>query len=243
VKVVIGQSPEVTYWLHEEVLTSVSEHARSALSQSILEDNQRTVELPEEDATIFEMFVKYLYTRSVDTTSVQDSLQLYLLAERMQAPKLKDELYPSLSMCPDLFTSAQILSVLDTAARGDPLRESCIRRVCRDIRCSARPFPDVELGRVLCQKHAAEILAFLMDRYDDIIFQGLAKEDTEGKPAAEGNAATLLKPATKSDAVWMRQEFQSSASPFITGKVEPCSVNSLTHVTDTSLVSLDALFI
>ncbi|KAK5279852.1 hypothetical protein LTR40_007188 [Exophiala xenobiotica] len=93
VKLVVGQSPGVTWNLHEERLTSVSQYAKAAMRWPFKEEQERTIRLPEEDPAIFSLFVAYIYGKTELDIPWDEAIRLYVLADRLQAIAFRRKLF------------------------------------------------------------------------------------------------------------------------------------------------------
>jgi hypothetical protein len=167
VTIIVGSSPEKTWVVHERLLTRTSRFAATALRWGGKEQQERTLRLPEEDPDVFETFVRFIYTSSVDVFSISHKIRLYVLADRMQADSLRQKLFSGLSTWL-LFADADLEYVLANTIPGDALRHVCLDRLSRDILRTPTAIK-LEFGTVLCDKYAGEILAKMMGKYDAII--------------------------------------------------------------------------
>ncbi|KIX10275.1 uncharacterized protein Z518_01357 [Rhinocladiella mackenziei CBS 650.93] len=188
VKVVVGQAPPSTWVIHETLLTTTSRFAKSALSLPFLEKGERTIKLPEENPAIFESFVRFLYTNVVDFSSLDSGIELYLLADRLQASTLCDKIFTAITFEVDTFTTEQILHVLNNTPTSDKLHHACIQRICRDIRFN-KYHAGVSVTRELCEKHSWEILALLLGKHDEIVKAPVVHPDKSSSEAAKPHAA------------------------------------------------------
>ncbi|KAJ9133521.1 Kelch repeat and BTB domain-containing protein 7 [Pleurostoma richardsiae] len=94
VSVFVGRS-RVKWTLHENLLSATSDFFRSAFNGGFRETVEDTIALPEDDPAAFELFVRWLYGRSIvpgsgaallpppdkgGTVTIQEYLRLYVLA-------------------------------------------------------------------------------------------------------------------------------------------------------------------
>lgn len=196
VEVIVGDSPSRTWVIHQSLLTSASKVAKSSLSWGFKEKEGNLIKFPEHDPDVFEIFFKYLYTNAIDTRSLDKTLQLYVLADKLQALALCTELHARVSFLFQSFTSRQIEYVLDNTSAPDPMRFGCLQRICRDIR-STTWFSDLDFAQRICERYSSEVLAALMGRYDQIILAPLSPEkalDSKGKGVDRGELSQLTSP-------------------------------------------------
>ena len=113
VKVVVGDHAWGSTWhLHRALLTNRSLFFRAALSGNFLESSTNTVNLPDEDSEIFEIFVQWLYStlqenkfdiKSIDCNVTIDTLvKTYCLATKFDSLPLVDSVLATLHEKPDL---------------------------------------------------------------------------------------------------------------------------------------------
>ncbi|KAK5205981.1 hypothetical protein LTR20_001064 [Exophiala xenobiotica] len=173
VKLVVGQSPGVTWNLHEERLTSVSQYAKAAMRWPFKEEQERTIRLPEEDPAIFSLFVAYIYGKTELDIPWDEAIRLYVLADRLQAIAFRRKLFCKVFLCFRSFTLAQVEYVLDNTAAGDPLRRACIKSISERtaLHEHASPAARLSAGSGLCRKHAPEILAAHLGMYHELLPQ------------------------------------------------------------------------
>lgn len=212
VKVIVGQSPEKTWVIHENLFTSASQFAKSALLWPCKESEEKTIILPEEDPATFAIFVQYLYVQSVDAPSLDMVLRLYVLADKLQASTLRLKLKNALFSLHRTFTPAQLEFVLGHTALGDPLRLACIQQICKEVR-SMSPFPgNVDFARMLCAKYSSEIVASLMGRYTEFILTPVAIPKTSNDETAQDSSAGSFSWKTPSEPAPARSTTTSSPS-------------------------------
>lgn len=125
--------------VNKTVLTDISAFFRTALNGSWSESVTAKIELPEEDTFIFALFVDYAYSRRLfsfwnactgdgDHNSkprLSTLVHLYIMADRLQAAKLKNEvinvLHCRLEEVPTMSVETHQM-VFDELPQGSPLR-------------------------------------------------------------------------------------------------------------------------
>ena len=84
--------------IHKDVICSASKFFDIAFNSTFKEGSEQTMELPEEQRSLFDVFVAWLYSGSYlipqkdaseSYISLREPLQLYFLADRYQVTKLK----------------------------------------------------------------------------------------------------------------------------------------------------------
>ena len=90
------------FLVHQDLLSSVSPYFEAALTTGFKEATARTVSLPEDDIESFERFVQWLYsgvyalsvfkTREMADKRYLQLAELYILADKFQVPKLKNDI-------------------------------------------------------------------------------------------------------------------------------------------------------
>ncbi|KAI1626882.1 hypothetical protein EDD37DRAFT_605714 [Exophiala viscosa] len=160
VKVIVGQWPESTWILHEALLTAASRFMAAALFWPFKEKEERTIRLPDMDKDMFEYFVQYLYKGQFNCLSSDEAVQLYVLADRLQAPTFRDEVFEKL-ITPSMITLSQLDYVMDNTIPGDRLRKQCLAwfsyRHASFYTGESRT--ELSLAEELFRKHNSEILA------------------------------------------------------------------------------------
>jgi len=160
VKVIVGQWPQSTWILHEALLIAASRFAAAALFWPFKEKEERTIRLPDMDKDMFEYFVQYLYKGQFDCLSSDEAVQLYVLADRLQAPTFRNEVSEKL-ITPSMITLSQLDYIMDNTIPGDRLRKQCLTWFSyrRATFYNGEFGTDLSLTEELFRKHTSEILA------------------------------------------------------------------------------------
>lgn len=100
IKVKVG-SPHTTFHVHENIISDASEFFAKALKKEWLEGRERTVELPEQNAESFNVYLNWLYCRRIylnaededglaSTTQVSRIVKAYALGDVLLDSDFKD---------------------------------------------------------------------------------------------------------------------------------------------------------
>ncbi|EXJ86420.1 hypothetical protein A1O3_03371 [Capronia epimyces CBS 606.96] len=237
IKVIVGRDEKATWVLHEALFTAASAFAKAALSHPFAEHEQRTITLPEEDPAVFAIFVKYLYVQVVRPPSMDTTLALYVLADRLQATALCKIIFEELSFRHDELTAEQLQYVLDNTAAPDPLRYACMQRVVREIQCRSSLL-NGPIAVDLCHHHAPEILAIMMGKFQEVILAPV--EEVKEAEVKSDNANRVCDPfdhsALLSDLPKLEAPTQNTSNPVTYPQPLPAWDNR----SETSLVQIDS---
>jgi hypothetical protein len=160
IKVVVGQSPESTWMVHEPLLTAGSAVAAAALSWPFKEKEEQSISFPDLDATIFGYFTTFLYTRKIAPVPQDTAIRLYILGDRLQALTFRDMVFDYQIFSGPL-TLSQLDYVMDNTVPGDRLRDKGLA----SLSFRSESFYTGEFGsqlaatKELFRKHSFEILA------------------------------------------------------------------------------------
>ena len=83
---------KVQFSVHKDLLCETSKFFRAALLGKFKEGLEQTVPLPEDDPKVFDQFVNWLYTGKTTLTLNDTNLDLFILADKIDAARLKNDI-------------------------------------------------------------------------------------------------------------------------------------------------------
>ncbi|KAF2231902.1 hypothetical protein EV356DRAFT_535074 [Viridothelium virens] len=104
VKVVVSREDlrSEKFYVHETILCARSDFFRKACRGAFKESVTKTLELKEENPDVFAKFMEWIYTGDYEVTKnkeLDELIPIYILADKIQATRFKDETIDKLMNC------------------------------------------------------------------------------------------------------------------------------------------------
>ncbi|KAK3645704.1 hypothetical protein LTR56_008891 [Elasticomyces elasticus] len=96
INVEVGTKRKKPFTLHRGVLSFYSGYFEAAMKETFKEGSEGVIELPNENVSTFEPFVRWLYTRKLPETpatgdDIRNLINLWLFADRRECPLLANQ--------------------------------------------------------------------------------------------------------------------------------------------------------
>ena len=194
VTVLVGENKKA-FHIHEANLFEVSTFFKAAFSSDFKEGSERIMTLPEDDDSVFELFVEWIYRGRYKLPSIdlahKRHIQLFVLADKYDVPDLKSlvlsELF-SLIKNREFWPSRNtIVYAYEHTSQNAPVRKMIADHLARDW---SSEFEDPNVHQVWLQAHpdvsADVVISFIHHRrgWPDICCGDIAEEDVKKEQAS-----------------------------------------------------------